>query len=117
MIDPPLPIRQPIREVDTRRRVVKEIIPESLSTFSLHRGCNRTAASIVGEKVSSKNCVSTSYKHHKMHRRKKSYHEKYIRSASEKCRPLGDHVSSIIEMVTKHIRVSVVMGKLGFSMR
>ena len=58
MIDPPLPIRQPIREVDTNSLVVKEMIPESLSTFSLQRGCNRTAASIVGENVSSKNWIS-----------------------------------------------------------
>jgi len=58
-IVPPLPIRQPILEVGTRRRVVKETIPESLSTFSLQRGSNRTAASIVGEKESSKNCIKT----------------------------------------------------------
>lgn len=55
MIAPPLPIRQPILEVGTSKRVVKEMIPESLSTFSLHRGCKHTAASIVGENVSSKN--------------------------------------------------------------
>jgi len=59
IIDPPLPIRQPIRDDDTNRRVVKEMIPESLSLFSLHRGCKSTAASTVGEKVSSKNCIST----------------------------------------------------------
>ena len=55
MIAPPLPIRQPIREVGTSRRVVNEIIPESLSTFSLHLGCKRNAASSVGEYESSKN--------------------------------------------------------------
>lgn len=55
IIAPPLPIRQPIREIGTSRRVVNEMMLESLSTFSLHRGCRRTAASIVGENVSSKN--------------------------------------------------------------
>ena len=55
MIAPPLPMRQPIREVGTSRRVVNETMPESLSTFSLHRGCRRTAASIAGENESSKN--------------------------------------------------------------
>jgi hypothetical protein len=59
MIVPPLPIRHPIRELETSNRLVKERIPESLSTFSLHRGCKRTAASIVGEKESSKNCINT----------------------------------------------------------
>lgn len=54
-IAPPLPIKQPIRDVGTRRRVVNEIIPESLSTFSLHLGCKRTAASTVAEYGSSKN--------------------------------------------------------------
>lgn len=55
IIDPPFPIRQPIREVGTSNLVVYEIRPESLSTFSLHLGCNRSAASIAGENVSSKN--------------------------------------------------------------
>lgn len=55
MMAPPLPMRQPIRDVGTSKRVVNEIIPESLSTLSLHLGCNLTAASIVGEYVSSKN--------------------------------------------------------------
>lgn len=53
IIDPPFPIRQPIREVCTSKRVVKEIRPESLSTFSLHLGCKRMAASIAGDIVSS----------------------------------------------------------------
>lgn len=54
IIVPPFPIRQPIREVGTSRRVVNEMSPESLSIFSLHLGCKRIAASMVGEKVSSK---------------------------------------------------------------
>lgn len=48
-IAPPLPIRQPIREVGTSMRVVNERIPESLSTLSLHLGCKRTAASTTDE--------------------------------------------------------------------
>ena len=54
IMDPPFPIRHPIREVGTSNRVVNETRPESLSTFSLHLGCNRKAASIAGEKESSK---------------------------------------------------------------
>lgn len=52
---PPLPIRQPIREVGTSKRVVYEGSPDSFSDFSLHLDCKRTAASIAGEIGSSKN--------------------------------------------------------------
>jgi hypothetical protein len=59
MIEPPLPIRHPIRDVDTNKRVVYDGSPDSASIFSLHFGCKRTAASIVGETGSSKNCITT----------------------------------------------------------
>lgn len=61
MIDPPLPIRQPIRDVGTSRRVVNENSPDSLSVFSLHLGCKRNAASKVGDMASSKNYHGTKY--------------------------------------------------------
>jgi hypothetical protein len=57
MIEPPLPIRHPIRDVDTNKRVVYDGSADSASLFSLHLGCKRTAASIVGETGSSKNCM------------------------------------------------------------
>lgn len=52
---PPFPIRQPTRDVGTSNLVANDIRPESFSTFSLHLGCKRNAASTVGENVSLKN--------------------------------------------------------------
>lgn len=46
---PRFPIRHPIRDVGTSNLVVNDVRPESLSTFSLHLGCKRNAASTVGE--------------------------------------------------------------------
>lgn len=54
IMDPPFPIRQPIRDAGTSNLVVTDIRPESRSTSSRHLGCKRSAASIVGEYVSSK---------------------------------------------------------------
>lgn len=56
IIEPPFPIRHPILDVGTRIRVVYEASPDSRSVFSLHLGCKRTAASIVGDMGSSKYC-------------------------------------------------------------
>jgi hypothetical protein len=60
MIEPPLPIRHPIRDVDTNSRVVYDGSADSASLFSLHLGCKRIAASMVGETGSSKNCMGKS---------------------------------------------------------
>lgn len=64
IIAPPFPIRHPIREVGTSNRVVYEIRPESLSILSLHLGCNRNAASIAGENVSSNTYVHKQIQSH-----------------------------------------------------
>lgn len=49
MIAPPLPIRHPILELGTNKRVVITESPDSFSTFVLHLGCKRIAASMVAD--------------------------------------------------------------------